>query len=711
MNTPLVPFASGNSSSSSTNVMSTVVTYDTNGVRMLDPTNSAFFAQPFSSLVPHANNRLAGSYGLSGTTTVTSLVCTSSSTISNSGTVQVASGVVVAGGSLDFSQNAVLAFGPTTGYLHLGNTLTFNTGTGITGTGGVVVTSGNNSGLTFTTFANANSFTGGLFVNGNAKVTFASDGQLGASGQPITLNGGTLINSSGATMNRPINLGPGGGTLTTSGGPLTVAGSMTRTGGLTIPTNFYPVTIAGTNFYSGATTAIGTATLAGSNSGGGPTIIQGSLSFSSGLNFSSGPIILAGGSINALASGTFARDLTTAASTATFSVAAGQSVTYTGNLSGGATLTLSGGGTLAFATANLGIAGLSVAGVTAVLTGPTSLPKTAVVVSTGGVVRLDDTAGTGSRLGPNSPVSLSAGGELRLDGGTGPTAETIGALTSNGTVTIVPGTGTTAGVTAASLYVSPLDSPPALFRGTNLGGTAAESAHLNVTGLATSTVILNALADTSATGTGQDQAVYGVGGIRPVVVSDFTSGPVLQNGSPTNTPFTANFRVSGSVTTAGASNTIRSLRMEPGGTLTIPSGTLSLGGGGFIYMAPGGTATIAGPGTIQTLFGVLAMGDLNLSATLSNETLSKYGPGTLTVSGPASFSQLNVRAGTIVLNSGQAVPVSFAAVTSNPGQSHHYTAGKSSPQAGGQNLLEIIVVPTGLFALRRSAAFRGSLLL
>ena len=88
---------------------------------------------------------------------------------------------------------------------------------------------------------------------------------------------------------------------------------------------------------------------------------------------------------------------------------------------------------------------------------------------------------------------------------------------------------------------------------------------------------------------------------------------------------------------------MRSLRLEPGGTLSIPSGTLNAGG--FIYAAAGGVSTIGGPGTLQkpsTI--VLAMGDLNVSAAVSNESVffKKSRLGTLTLSGPTSFSSLNV---------------------------------------------------------------------
>jgi fibronectin-binding autotransporter adhesin len=661
-NTAIVPFLSGGVGNPATNIMGTVATYDANGVRLLSPTDSTVFAQPTSVLVPHVNNNLNGfSYFINGTTTVTSLVASGGApNLESTGTVQVASGAVVVATPLTFS-GPTLAFGATTGYLHLGNSLTFEAGA-ITGSGGLVVSSANSSALVLGSFGagSTNPFNGGLYVNGNASVTFTSDVQLGAAGQPVTLNGGTLASGYAETVNRPIILGPGGGSMAGPYGPAIFAGPISGAGGLTVASNSI-VTLSGANSYSGPTTLNGTVTLAGSNTGGGATIItQGTTYFTSAANFSSGPIILNGGMMSSLSGGAFARDLTVASSSSTFSVGTGQTVTYTGNLSGSGTFYVGGGGTFVLSTGSPAIAGLAATGATFVVTGGTNLSTTALTAGSGGLVRLDDTGGIG-RLGPHTPVSVQAGGELEMDGGNLPTTESFGALTANGTVTIIAGSGATAALSTASLSV-PLSNSPALFRGTNLGGSAANSTSINVVNLAVGTVILNALADTSASGTGQDQAFYGTSGIRPAVASDFTSGLILQNAAPTNTPITADFRISGAVTTAGSSNTVRSLRLEPGETLTIPSGTLNAGG--YIYAAGGGASTIAGPGTLQKPTTVLTMGDLNVSAALVNESLFKSGPGTLTLSGPVSFSSLNVSAGTLVLNSSQTVSVT-SAVTVN----------------------------------------------
>jgi autotransporter-associated beta strand protein len=670
VNTPVVPFLSGSLAGTAANVMGTVGTYDANGVRLLNPTDTTVFAQPGSALIPHANNNLtAYNMPVSGTTTVTSIVGTGSSgtQLTGSGTVQVASGVVVAATPMSWS-GPTLAFGTATGYLQLGA----NVSTGpITGSGGVVVSSANARTL-LVEGSSGNSFTGGLFVNGNAIVDFSADSQLGAAGGAVTLNGGTLAfnlqSADSLAASRAIVLGPAGGTMNRSsiggGAPLTVLGPISGPGGLTLGRD---VTLAGANSYVGPTIVRDSVTFAGTNSGGGPTIITsvGQVNFTSPANFSSGPIVLNGGILNALAGGSFNRDLTTLSSNSQFLVPPGQMITFGGTISGPGGLNVGGGGTLIVSTpvtaAGLSVGGYaSLGGGTLVLTGG-AFHRSGAAIADGGVLVIDDTAGGAGRFAPTSPISIGAG-EVQLVGGGTATTETVGPLTVGGTITIIPGAGTTATLSASQLTIQ-AGSTYTLFRGENLGGSAAESAHIYVAGMSPGTVIPNALADTSPTGLGQEQAAYGTAGIRLAVASDFVTGPVIQNAAPTNTPTTADFRVVGTVTTAGSANTIRTLRLEPGGSLAISPGTLTLSSQ-FVFAAAGGAASISGPGSISG-FTAFTAGDLAVSAPLTG-VVSKYGPGTLTLSGglPASFG-LAVNAGTVVLNNGQVSPVASLGVTTN----------------------------------------------
>ena len=139
----------------------------------------------------------------------------------------------------------------------------------------------------------ANPFTGGLYVNGNAVGHFTADAQLGAAGQPITLNGGTLRERLRGFIDddHPTDhLGPAVGLWL---GPTVrhLAGLDRRHWRTDDASNSYAaVTLSGANTYTDPPRLMASVTLAGSNSGGGPTIIsQGITYFSSASNFSSWP--------------------------------------------------------------------------------------------------------------------------------------------------------------------------------------------------------------------------------------------------------------------------------------------------------------------------------------------------------------------------------------------------------------------------------------
>ena len=110
-----------------------------------------------------------------------------------------------------------LNFGGATGYIHTVGNLMINSP--ITGSGGVV-----KSALGSLALNGVNTFTGGLTLN-SGNLLFTSDANLGAPGEPITLNGGqtgafTLqqnnilgqATSQTETINRPVTVGPAGRT-------------------------------------------------------------------------------------------------------------------------------------------------------------------------------------------------------------------------------------------------------------------------------------------------------------------------------------------------------------------------------------------------------------------------------------------------------------------------------------------------------------------
>lgn len=102
------------------------------------------------------------------------------------------------------------------------------------------------SGTGTVTLTATNTFTGNLVINNGATVAVTANGQLGGTTSVITLNGGTLAQSSGALAFAPstdknpahtIYIGPAGGTLSFAtvqglqGGALSGTGNLTVTGG------------------------------------------------------------------------------------------------------------------------------------------------------------------------------------------------------------------------------------------------------------------------------------------------------------------------------------------------------------------------------------------------------------------------------------------------------------------------------------------------
>src|SRR4029077_1990732 len=104
-------------------------------------------------------------------------------------TLNVTGGVVEHYNPFAFTDTTV-AFGANTGFVHMGDNLTFNGAANITGSAGVVFSQYSTANYR-ATFNAANTFTGGLYLNGRytgtalatAGVTFSSDNQLGAAGE------------------------------------------------------------------------------------------------------------------------------------------------------------------------------------------------------------------------------------------------------------------------------------------------------------------------------------------------------------------------------------------------------------------------------------------------------------------------------------------------------------------------------------------------
>jgi autotransporter-associated beta strand protein len=462
----IIPWIGGDNGSggSPTAHANTFYSYGANGLFALDPTSGGNFqliaaGGQFNgpTITLAKNNSLSGDpLALTANQTVTILSLalnpastTASSTINGpaSSTLTVSTGAIANVNPLTFN-GPTLNFGANTGYMWLGSQLVVQGTSRITGSNGLVVSSNSEDGrneLVLVNTASPNAFTGGLYINGTARVQFdTADSQLGAAGQVISFRGGTLwyIGSGAATLatsgtNRPLQLTAAGGGIirVETGGTLTVPGLVSGTEQLTA-TGAGTLVLANTaNTYAGGTT-VGDSTLvvAGLGSlGTGPLTLGvtiGSTTFSNGtLRFNSG--------------GTLTASVLHAAPTTIDTN--GNNVTFAGVVSGsGGTLTKAGAGTLTLAAANTYTAN------TTVSTGNLFVTNTTGSGTGYGSVTVNSGAALGGTGAVSGPVTVAAGGKLIVGPGTGPGTLTLrGGTTLNSTSTFQ---GVLAGSTAGTGY-------------------------------------------------------------------------------------------------------------------------------------------------------------------------------------------------------------------------------------------------------------------
>ncbi|HSQ54330.1 MAG TPA: autotransporter-associated beta strand repeat-containing protein [Gemmata sp.] len=450
----------------------TLYTYDANGLRALDPRASTNFAQ-----IGAGNNIISGrNIALNGTPNAVNTNLTILSLITNpgdgtvnfsflkgTGTLTISSGAIASAQPLVFD-GPTLNFGTKTGYIYLGNEMSIDNGSffgtvgtsSITGSAGLVVSSDatdDRNTLYLINTTNANTFTGGLYLNGTARVAFdTSDTQLGGAGEIISFLGGSLRYIGGGSVtlatggvNRPLEMYAAGGGLINvenSGAVLIVPGLVSGTEQLTVIGPGTLVLSNTANTYAGGTT-IGDSTLG----------IAGPGSLGTGnvtLGATIGATSYSGGTLRFDSSGTYAFNVNhTASSTLDTN---GNDVTLSGVISGvGATLTKAGAGTLTFSGAN------TYTGNTAVNAG-TLLVTNSTGMGTGyGSV----TVATGAAFGGTSTVggalTVNGTGKLIVGTPTGP-----GTLTLRGTTTMsntssfqVTLAGTTAGSGYSQLVITP----------------------------------------------------------------------------------------------------------------------------------------------------------------------------------------------------------------------------------------------------------------
>lgn len=437
----------------------TLYTYNaTQGLIALN-TNGPEFAQvangdPFTE---GSNNSIVGNpEALSGNVSILSLVLnttgTGISTITqtSASTLTVTTGAIANARGLRFN-GPTLNFDSNTAFLYLGSDLTIMGDSRITGSGGVVVSSNSSNGrntLILTNTINPNTFSGGLYLNGTARVLFnTADTQLGAAGEKISFRGGTLRFNGGTSVtlstggvHRPLEMYAAGGGMIrveTSGVALTVPGVVSGTEALTVTGPGTVVLANSANTYQGGT-VIGDATLAVAGPG---SLGTGGLTFGTQI----GATVFSGGALRFDGGGTYAGNINNAFAGTINTNGSGTSVTLSGVISGGgATLTKAGAGTLTLAGANTYAGNTTVNGGTLLVANATGsgTGAGAVTVNTGATL-----GGTGAVAGA---VTVNSGGTLQAGGAGG-----LGQLTLRGKTTLASGSSFTtsmAGTTAGSQY-------------------------------------------------------------------------------------------------------------------------------------------------------------------------------------------------------------------------------------------------------------------
>jgi autotransporter-associated beta strand protein/T5SS/PEP-CTERM-associated repeat protein len=400
----------------------------------------------------------------------------------------------------------------------------------------------------------------------------------------------------------------------------------------------------------------------------------------------------------------------TVQSGATFTVNNSSSSTSHFSVSSGATLAIGNGGSVEIGSlAGAGALQLGVSDPNAILfiSGSTSTTF-AGVISGPGSIELDDAAtlrltGTGSVIGGDLDLCLCSTGALTIDGGSlSVNGLSQGVTVEGGTLNVINGATLQVGdspaandlLVASNMIISGAGSSVTVngFTGIGIFGPATLSISSGGKLISQGGAEIDSILGTpTATVTGPG-STWNVGGLGLSVGGGSTGGPgvlTVSNGAVVNstTSTTIGDVVDGSsnvvVTGAGSVlNAFNSLAIGgPGcgcgpliGTLTVADGgvvnssgftgiaqgsTLNLGIGGLAGAI--NTPAIANDGRIVANF----TDPLTLAAAISGTgTLSKAGPGTLTLTGNSSYTgATTVNAGTLSVNGS----IASSALTVNPG--------------------------------------------
>ncbi|HRQ80266.1 MAG TPA: putative Ig domain-containing protein, partial [Azospirillaceae bacterium] len=537
--------------------------------------------------------------------------------------------------------------------------------------------------LTLSNTGNEAGLTGGVTVS-EGSLSISNDNHL--MGGALTLNGGTLSLNNAGTVDNAITLGASGGTVQVLNGAATLSGIISGTGALT-KTGGQMLTLSGNNTFSGAfainanvvyithANALGNTTGATTVASGATLRVDNGLTVAenltiSGIGVSSGigaVKINAGGTGSATLSGA----VTLAADADIGSYNTGDTLTISGNISGGYALTKVGSGTLVLSGTNT-------------WTGATTLSA--------GTLTLQG----GSAMADGSALTISGQQELVIDA-----SETIGTLTAsnaNALITINNNATLTVNQTGSSTYAGFIVNGTSSTGGFTKAGDGAltlsgDNTYTGATTISAGTLVVErsggSIADTSAV-TVASGAVFYTDGADETIGSLAGAGTVTLNGGSltvgldnTSTEFSGVIEDfggahrgdltkigTGTLTLSGA-NTYNGTTMVTAGTLAIAVDT-NLGSG--VVQLNGGTLSLTESGEYDNnivitidpgIISVAAGKEATLTGTLDDESNSgadlwKEGAGTLILANTANEAGLTgdiwVNDGEVQIESDDALP-------------------------------------------------------
>lgn len=599
---------------------------------------------------------VAGTTGYTGATTINTgtLAVTGAGTIDRSSVVNLAGvgavfDISASSGNQTIQNLAGIA----------GSTVNLGANRLVVGTSGASTFSGTIAGaggLTMAgagtlTLAGTNLFEGGLTVTGGT-LAVSSNGNLGAIGHGVTLDGGTLQTTASFLSDRQVVLGSGGGTFNPNAG-MTIGwyGAISGLGGLTMA-GPGSLTLAGANTYSGGTTVNG-------------GIL--SISADSNLGDAAGGLTLNGGALQSMATLTSNRAIMLGVNGGTIKADAGTTLTLNGTIGGtvGFGLGIEGAGTVALGGANTyaGWTGIANDGHLA-LVGNGSISQSAgVLFLTPGT--FDISASSGNQI----VQSIVGGGGTTIN--LGANSLTVGTASLSNFAGVVQGSG---GLIKQGTGTLMLTGQNTYGGGTTINAGTVSIASDGNLGNASGGVTLNggALETTASLASGRSITLGNGGGtFNPDSGTKLTlSGPIGGSGSLT-------MAGPGTLALTGA-NTYGGGTSASAGTLLLENGSLASGvavgtGGTF-----GGTGTVVGNLANAGTLALNTGGPLNVTGTYTNSAGSTYQVQVV----PAKSSQLNVT-GSAVLNGGT------VAVMAGNG---NYTRGPA------YNILKASAGVTGTFA-------------